>query len=84
MNDDFQHLVSILQWAANLPLTPAQRESIRELCRQIAGIPEEARAKRNAIARAEAAEARVKELEKLIEIERQAEEIEDYKHGPPE
>jgi hypothetical protein len=78
-----------------LPLTPAQRESIRELCRQIAGIPagswipserleQEARAKRNAIARAEAAEARVKELEKLMEIERQAEQIEDYKHGPPE
>jgi hypothetical protein len=22
MNDDFQHLVSILQWAANLPLVP--------------------------------------------------------------
>ena len=66
MNEDFEDLLASLRWAAELPLAPSQRESLKELCLRIAGIsPEpsipswrlkqEADAKREAIARAEAA-----------------------------
>ena len=64
----------------DLPLTQSQRGTLKELCQEIAGgsneqaatvpsfrLKEEADAKRAALARAEAAEQRVKELEDKLE-----------------
>ena len=72
-DEDFNDVIASLRWAAELPLTPEQRLSLKELCCQIAGISgagvtsfrlkEEAEAKRQAIERAEAGERRLAELE---------------------
>jgi hypothetical protein len=64
----------------DLPLTQSQRGTLKELCREIAGgsdkqeatvpsfrLKDEADAKTAALARAEAAEQRVKELEDKLE-----------------
>jgi hypothetical protein len=39
-DDDFQDVLASLRWAAELPLTPDQRLSLKELCLQIADISE--------------------------------------------
>jgi hypothetical protein len=39
-DEDFNDVIASLRWAAELPLTPEQRLSLKELCCQIAGIPE--------------------------------------------
>ena len=75
----FQRIIATLQRTMDLPLTQSQRGTLKELCQEIAGgsneqgatgpsaIKEEADAKRAALARAEAAEQRVKELEDKLE-----------------
>lgn len=83
MDDDFTDLVSRLEWGSKLDLTAEQRTKVKPLCCKIAGITaqegaipswrlrEEAEAKRAAIARAETAEQRVKELEAVLKNQRQ-------------
>ena len=78
-DNDFHTLIATLQRALDLRLTKSQRTKLKALCQEIAGVEaesgipprrlkEEADAKKTAIARAEAAEQRVKELEaKLVE-----------------
>ena len=78
-DSDFHTLIATLQRALDLRLTKSQRTKLKTLCQEIAGVEaesgippsrlkEEADAKKAAIARAEAAEQRVKELEaKLVE-----------------
>ena len=79
-DEDFHTLIATLQRALDLRLTKSQRTKLKALCQEIAGgiegesgiqpsrLKEETDAKRAAIARAEASERRVKELEaKLVE-----------------
>jgi hypothetical protein len=76
----FQRIIATLQRAMDLPLTQSQRGTLKGLCQEIAGgsneqgatvpsirLNEEADARRAALARAEAAEQRVKELEDKLE-----------------
>jgi hypothetical protein len=76
----FQRIIATLQRTMDLPLTQSQRGTLKELCQEIAGgsneqgatvtsfrLKEETDAKRAALARAEAAEQRVKELEDKLE-----------------
>jgi hypothetical protein len=75
MNDDFKNLKATLQWGSRLELTPLQRAELKNLCSKIAGetsipswrLKEESDARRDAVARAEAAEKRVEELEAKLE-----------------
>ena len=76
---EFQKIIATLKRTMDLPLTQAQRGTLKELCQEIVGdrmsrappsffpVKEEADAKRAALARAEAAEQRVKELEDRLE-----------------
>ena len=77
-DNDFQTLIATLQRALDLRLTKSQRTKLKTLCQEIAGVEtesgipprrlkEEADAKKAAIARAEIAEQRVKELEAKLE-----------------
>ena len=73
-DSDFHTLIATLQRALDLRLTKSQRTKLKTLCQEIAGVEaesglkEEADARRAAIARAQAAEQRVKDLEaKLAE-----------------
>jgi hypothetical protein len=70
--EDFEDLKASLEWGAKLDLTPLQRATLKDLCLKIAGsepsipswrLKEEVDARRDAVARAEAAEKRVEELE---------------------
>jgi hypothetical protein len=76
MNADFEDLKASLEWGATLDLMPLQRAKLKNLCLKIAGsepsipswrLKEEADARRDAVARAEAAEKRVEELEAKLE-----------------
>jgi hypothetical protein len=82
-DDDFQEIMDTLEGVMDLPLTASQRSSLKKLCLEIAGVPndkgatvpssrlkQEADAKRRAIARAESAEKRVAELEAELEAEK--------------
>jgi hypothetical protein len=78
-DDDFLDVVSSLKWAASLDLSPDQRASLKSMCCELAGISEgipsyrlkqEAEAKRQALARAEKAEERVRELEAALKSRR--------------
>jgi hypothetical protein len=73
---EFQKIIATLKRTMDLPLTQSQRGTLKGLCQEIVGgsneqgaqvssfrLKEEADAKRAALARAEAAEQRVKELE---------------------
>ena len=77
---EFQKIIATLQRTMDLPLTQSQRGTLKELYREIAEgsneqgatvpsfrLKEEADAKTAALARAEAAEQRVKELEGKLE-----------------
>jgi hypothetical protein len=76
---EFQKIIATLKRTMDLPLTQSQRGTLKKLCQEIVGgsneqdvqVPsfqlEEADAKRAALARAEAAEQRVKELEDKLE-----------------
>ena len=77
---EFQKIIATLKRAMDLPLTQAQRGTLKELCQEIIGganeqgdqvpslqLKEEADAKSAALARAEAAAQRVKELEVKLE-----------------
>jgi hypothetical protein len=73
---DFQDLKGTLEWGSKLELTPLQRAELKYLCFKITGseasipswrLKEEAGARRDAVARAEAAEKRVEELEAKLE-----------------
>jgi hypothetical protein len=76
MSDDFKDLKATLEWGSKLELTPLQRAELKNLCLKIAGsessipswrLKEEADARRDAVARAEAAEKRVEELQTKLE-----------------
>lgn len=77
---EFQKIIATLQRTMDLPLTQSQRDTLKKLCREIAEgsneqgdtvpssrLKEEADAKKAALARAEAAEQRAKELEGKLE-----------------
>ena len=77
---EFQKIIATLKRTMDLPLTQPQRGTLKELCQEIVGgsneqgtqvpsfqLNEEADAKSAALARAEAAEQRVKELEDKLE-----------------
>ena len=77
---EFRKIIATLKRAMDLPLTQPQRGTLKELCQEIVGgsneqeaqvpsfrLKEEADGKRAALARAEAAEQRVKELEEKLE-----------------
>ena len=73
-DDDFQDVLASLRWAAELPLAPEQRSSLKEMCLQIAGISE---AKTVPLAlllaereRRREAEKRVQELEQALKAGR--------------
>jgi hypothetical protein len=80
MSDDFKDLKATLEWGSKLELTPLQRAELKNLCLRIAGseylpswrLKEEADARRDAVARAEAAEKRVEELQAKLEEVRAA------------
>ena len=67
-----------LKWGANLELTAEQRKSLTDLCSKIAGkhfipayrLAESQALKKEAVARAEAAEKRIVELEAIMRYER--------------
>ena len=76
MNNDFRDLKATLEWGSKLELTPLQRAELKNRCLKIAGsdpsisswrLKEEADARSDAVARAEAAEKRVEELEAKLE-----------------
>ena len=77
---EFQKIIATLKRTMDLPLTQPQRGTLKKLCQEIIGgsneqgdqipslqLKEEADAKSAALARAEAAEQRVKELEHKLE-----------------
>ena len=77
---EFQKIIATLKRAMDLPLTQPQRGTLKELCQEIVGgsneqeaqvpsfrLKEEADGKGAALARAKAAEQRVKELEEKLE-----------------
>jgi hypothetical protein len=77
MDDAFEDLKAALEFGATLDLTIEQRRSLTDLCAKIAGklipayrLAESQELKKTAVARAEAAERRVIELEGALKYQR--------------
>jgi hypothetical protein len=78
VSETYEDLKASLEWAATLDLTQEQRASLRDLCIKITGdrlipayrLAESHKLKKEAVARAEAAERRVIELEGALKYKR--------------